>query len=176
MYQSSPSISTNCLIKGKHPFNIYPKWYINGTDLKIEQHINYLGAVISNNSGKEHVSSRLNSCRKAFYSLQGAGLSQNSLDIDTLMYIWSSTCKSVLLYGCESMYISKQNINELDKLQAKFIKCLVGIGSSYKTTPLLKALKIHNISDVINLNSLVLFKNIMKHPSAASGFYHDNDK
>ena len=46
----------------------------------------------------------------------------------------------------------------------------MGIGSSYKTTPLLKALKIHNISDVINLNSLVLFKNIMKHPSAARRF------
>ena len=61
-------------------------------------------------------------------------------------------------------------IKELDKLQAKFIKCLVRIGSSYKTTPLLKALKIHNISDVINLNSLVLFKNIMKHPSAARRF------
>ena len=76
----------------------------------------------------------------------------------------------MLLYGCESMYISKQNIKELDKLQAKFIKCLVGIGSSYKTTPLLKALKIHNISNVINLNSLVLFKNIMKHPSAARRF------
>ena len=37
-------------------------------------------------------------------------------------------------------------------------------------TELLKALKIHNISDVINLNSLVLFKNIMKHPSAARRF------
>ena len=68
------------------------------------------------------------------------------------------------------MYISKQNIKELDKLQAKSIKCFVGIGSSYKTAELLKALQIHNISDVINLNSLVLFKNIMKHPSAARRF------
>ena len=66
------------------------------------------------------------------------------------------------------MYISKQNIKIVNKLQPKFIKCLVGIGSSYKTT--LKVLKIHNISDVINLNSLVLFKNIMKHPSAARRF------
>ena len=79
-------IKTNCLIKGNHPFNNDAKWYINGTKLKTEQHINYLGAVISNNSGKEYVSSRLNSCRKP-YSLQGAGLSHNSLDIDTLMYI-----------------------------------------------------------------------------------------
>ena len=39
---------------------------------KKEQPINY--------SGKEHISSRLNPCRKAFYSLHGAGLSQNSLN------------------------------------------------------------------------------------------------
>ena len=153
-------VKTNCLIKGKHPFINDPKWYINRKELKIEQHVKYIGAVISNNSGKEHVSFRLglNSCRKYFYSLQGAGLSHNSQDIDTLMYIWSSTCNSVLLYGCESMYISKQNIKELDKLQSELIKCLMGIGSSYKTTPLLNALKIYNISEVTNLNSWFCLK------------------
>ena len=68
-------VKTNCLIKGKHSFNNDPKWYINGTGLKNRTTYKLLSAVISINSGKEHVSSRLNSCRKAFYSLQGAGLS-----------------------------------------------------------------------------------------------------
>ena len=78
-----------------------------------------------------------------------------------------NTCKNALLYACESIFLSKQCKQDLDKLQARLIKCITGIGPSHKTTPLLQALKIQKISDAIDYNNIVLLRNIISTSSAA---------
>ena len=93
---------------------------------------------------------------KCFMTLQGVGLCNAGLNVDTATYIWSNTCKNALLYACESIFLSKQCKQDLDKLQARLIKCIIGIGPSQKTTLLLQALKIQNISDAIDYNNIVL--------------------
>ena len=50
----------------------------------------------------------------------------------------------LLFYGCESVYLSKQNQNDINKLQAK-------LGSSYRATELLNALKTQKVSDIIDV-------------------------
>ena len=48
------------------------------------------------------------------------------------------------------------------------IKCMIGIGASFKTTPLLDALGIIQISDTVDFNLVgLLFRNIMSNSSAA---------
>ena len=56
-------------------------------------------------------------------------------------------------------------------MQGKFIKYIAGLGPMYRTTPLLKALNLQNISHVIDMNNLCLLKNVMKCNSGARKFY-----
>ena len=162
---------TKCTIIGKNPFVCMPTWSINGTPLEICDTINYLGAVIGDKGNDIHVNNRISACRKAFYSLQGAGLCYQGLDIDTAKYVFKATCKPALTFACESMYLSKKNRVELDRLQSKLVKCLVGLNPMYRSTPLLKALDMKNIPHTVDINTLNMFHNVMKTHSGARTFY-----
>ena len=86
------------------------------------------------------------------------------------MHVWSATCKSILLYGCDSLSLSKGNKAELDKIQARLLRCIDAVGSRYKTSPLFKALNMFIISEHIDINSLLLLNKIMGSHSAAHAF------
>ncbi len=45
----------------------------------------------------------------------------------------------ILLYATQSLPLSKSDIVEMDKLQAKLIKSALGFTKYYRTTPLLNA-------------------------------------
>jgi exonuclease III len=165
----NPSKS-KCVIYGKNPFTVTPKWFIDNCELQLVENIEYLGTYLGNGCGNEHVNHRTSSCRKSFFSLQGAGLCNYGLNVDTALYVFKATCRSVILYGCDAIYLSNVQRNALDKLQAKLVKCLVGLGPKYRTSPLLNALKIHSISKVIDVNNISLLHNIMKTNSAARKF------
>ena len=110
---------TTCIINGKNPFLSKPKWYISESSLETVQHMEYLGGYIGNKGSTAHIHKRISSCRKALYSLQGAGLCNTGLNIDTAVYVFKSTCHSILTYACDSLHLSNKDIQELDKLQAK---------------------------------------------------------
>ena len=161
---------TVCYIHGKNPFTVQPEWIINGEKLQITENINYLGAILGNKNGTSHCEKRISSCRKSFFALQGAGLCDDGLKVDTSVHVWSAACQSVLAYGCESLYLSKQNRTNLNKLQANHIKCIIGIGNYYRTSPLLQALNMNTMSDMIDFHTVALFKSIMSADSAAKTF------
>ena len=64
------------------------------------------------------------------------------------------------------MFLSKVNRTELDKCQSKLIKGIVGLNPRHRSTPLLQALNVHNISRSVDFKH-----NILKNPSGASKFY-----
>ena len=140
---------TECVINGRNPFVTEPKFYIDAKELCLKNNITYLGATLGNKCNDEHINRRVSACRKAFYSLQAAGSCSKGLDIQTSIYVWNATCKSLLLYSCESLYLNSKNLHVLNKLQGKLIKCIVGIGARYHTSSLLQALRVENISNVI---------------------------
>ena len=92
------------------------------------------------------------------------------LSIDTSFHIWLIVCQNVLSYGCEIIYLTERNIMDLDKLQARLIKRIVGIGATYRTTALLQALKVQKKCNIIDFNNVLLFRNIMNNNSAAKIF------
>ena len=57
--------------------------------------------------------------------------------------MWSSTCKSILTYGSDALYLKNSDVRDLDKIQRKLIESVVRIGVRYITNPLLQALKIY---------------------------------
>jgi hypothetical protein len=163
-------IKTKCSRFGGNPFTVAPTWNMKGADLEVVDNLDYLGARVGNRYEKAHTDNRIRSCRKSFYALQGAGLCKDGLQTDVAIRVFDASCNSVLVYGCETMYLSKKYRWALDKIQAKLIKCIVGLNPFYRTTPLLNALRVHTATDMINMNSVRLLSNIMAHDSAARLF------
>ena len=72
--------------------------------------ISYLGAVIGNGGNNEHSNSHLSSCRRAFHSLQGAGLCKQGLNVETAVHVFKATCNSILALDV-NLYIYLIEIN-----------------------------------------------------------------
>ena len=164
------SVKTKCTLYGNNPFTVLPRLTMRGDELQIEDSIEYLGATVGNKYAESHIEKRIGSCRKAFYALQGAGLCKEGLSAEVAVHVFNSSCNSVLTYACETMTLSKACKNRLNKIQAKLIKCIVGLSPNYRTTPLFNALKVHPASDIIDMNNIRLLHNIMSNSSAARRF------
>ena len=75
---------TECAIFGKDMLYPHPEWVLNGVMLNENDKVTYLGVTLSNNKRNEHIDSRINACRRAYYAMQGAGFCNGITDIDTL--------------------------------------------------------------------------------------------
>ena len=126
--------------------------------------------ILSNRSWNSHVSSRISSGRKAYFSLQDAGLCKNEVRPKTIVelwkkaclpvftYGWKKACLPVFTYGCETIKLTATNKHELDRTQAKLLKVSLGLPKTAGTSPLLQALRVTKVSDIINDNVLTLLK------------------
>ena len=127
--------------------------------------------ILSNRSWNSHISSRISSGRKAYFSLQDAGLCKNGVRPKTIVELWKKACLPVFTYGCETINLTATNKHELDRTQAKLLKVSLGLPKTARTSPLLQALRVTKVSDIINDNVLTLLKNIMPNGSRARSFY-----
>ena len=156
---------------GKNPFTTLPKWNINSVNLDVKNSIKYLGSVLCQSGGNEHVNSRICSAKRSFYTLQGAGLCNDGLSPEASVYLYSSVIRSSLIYGCDSIWINKSNMIKLDSTQGKIIKKMLGLPYTSHTTPLIQALGILPCSVSILFLSLDLLKSCLASESATGDFY-----
>ena len=117
---------------------------MDGTALQEVNEVKHLGVILANNS-HSHGESRMKAARRAFYSLQGAGLCQNGSSPHTAAHIYSVAVRPVLTYGLECVYQKKKVWSDIESLQGKFLKTVVGLGHHCRTSPLLGALRVHSI-------------------------------
>ena len=110
-------------MRGKCPFATLPVWYINGIELAVKDEINYLGVILSNRSWNCHVSSSISSGRKAYFSLQDAGLCKNGVRRKTIVELWKKACLPVF--------------TATKMAQAKLYKVSLGLPKTARTSPLL---------------------------------------
>ena len=108
---------TSCMLFGNNPFDSLPVWTMDGVNLQIESSITYLGAELSPHGGNKHTELRIHSTQRAFNSLQGAGLNKDGVSPRTAMEIMNIGIRPVMEYGCASMFLSKQNLSDMDKIQ-----------------------------------------------------------
>ena len=101
---------------------------------------------------------------------QRAVLCNMGLAAETAVYVFESTCNSILSYACEFVHINDRNRQDLNKVQGKLVKCLIGLGRQYRITYLLQELNMHKITHIIDMNSIRLLHNIKKTLSAAQSF------
>jgi hypothetical protein len=162
---------TECFISGKNPFVPDPQWHIGNTPLAVKDSIKYLGATFGNSRGLSHALSRRTNSNKAFYSLQGAGLYKNVTDPQAAMHIYQTAVMSGLLYGCNSIDISKSNKKMLEITQGKQIKTILGLNYNTHSSKLLQSLGIDPVSKTMQISSLDLLSSCINSTSATKKFY-----
>ena len=159
---------TKCATFGKCFLNPKPAWNINGAILQQCNNFDYLGAVMSANSSF-HVDKRLHSCRQSFYCLQNI---VKGCDPNVLAFIWKTVLQPCLTYGNECMPMRNGDMSNMEKLQARLIKCALCLGKFCYTSPLLKALRINRISQICDNNALNLLKRVMYDDSRGKQLYN----
>ena len=134
---------TTCAIFGKSRFRNHT-WTLEGSKLVVEDKVKHLGVILANN-GHSHAESRIKSTRRAFYSLQGAGLCQNGTNPNTVAQIFSTAVRPVLTFGLGCVYNRKTVLSDIESLQGKLLKAALGIKKYCRNAPLLQAMNIHRL-------------------------------
>ena len=163
----SNSFKTSCVTFGKCSFA--RKWTLDGTLLQEVNEVKHLGVILTNNS-RSHGESRIKAARRAFYSLQGAGVCQYGSSPYTNAHIYSVAIRPVLTYGLECVYQQKKIWYEIESLQAKFIKSSLGLRQYCRSGPLLKALKVQSILKSVELAEIKLLRSLFRSSSQTSVF------
>jgi len=144
---------------------------LNDVKLKENDSVNYLDVSLSHAKPNIHFDNRMNSRRKAYYAMQDAGFNNINSYIDTLSYIWKAAIRPVLTYCCNSMYISKKSLSNMEKVQTKLLKPSVGLQKYYKSTPVLRAPNANKIETTVEISSLDLIRTLFSNTSRARSFY-----
>ena len=161
-----------CLIVGNNLFTSTPEWYLNGASLSLSDSLTYLGTCLGDQRGQEHVAKRSQKANKAFYTLQGAGLNTFCVSPETASHVYQTAVRSSLTYGCAAINISDRNIKLLDSSQGKFVKTILGIPYSSRTTPILQSLFIDPVFISVKKSELDLLQQCLLSDSATQSFYH----
>ena len=119
----------------------------------------------------EHVDKRIVACRRAYFALQGAGFNTTVTDVDALSYIWKAAIRPILTYGINCIYISAGDLEKMEKIQSRLLKAGIGIHKFCRSLPILKALNVSKIDNVVETSSLKLISAIFSNSSRAKTFY-----
>ena len=126
---------------------------------------------MSNKDNQLHAENRISASRRAFYSLQGAGLGNLKSNPNAIAYLWNAALRPVLTYGLNCMFLSKSSMSKLEKTQSSLIKASLGLHKFCRSSPILSALDISSISHTVDMASLGLLKQIFDNSSGAKHFY-----
>ena len=105
----------------------HPQIKIDEEELEVVTDFTYLGSNISvENSVQKDISVRINKARNSYCSLRNIYKSYVS-SLKTKVRICNSKVISVLLYGCQSWGVSKNDMHKLDVFQTKCLRRICNI-------------------------------------------------
>ena len=107
-----------------------------------------------------HAVSRMQKCRRAYYSLQDVGMKYPGCSSDVKAYLWNSICQPVLLYGSDSYNMSAKVLKDLESTQSTLVKNCLGLSKRSKSSHLLQALCIKSVKDKVKHSAASLLKRI----------------
>ena len=85
----------------------------------------------------------------AFYGLQCAGLCAGGVALTVSAHMFNVAIQPILTYGCTTLNFTLFSVKELDKVQAKLLKSALGLPNFCHNTPLLQALKVKKIDNLL---------------------------
>ena len=161
---------TTCTTFGTTHQVVNPTWSLNGVKLKQDESVTYLGTRLSNQT-RDHIDSRITAARRAFYGLQGAGLCVRGANPLTIAHMYKTAIQPILTYGCSTIKLKPNDIDELEKVQTSLIKAALGLSKYSRNTPILRALKIKKIGRILDERHLSLTRAALHNTSKSRTFY-----
>ena len=156
-------LKTNIICIGKQPHIKPPVWKIGDAEVGLTEDALVLGVTFTHDlSSGKHVRNRIRKCQQSMFGMASIGLSYPGLSSEVKAFLWNSVGNPILLYGMESIAITKGDMKVLKTTQGNIIKRITGINKRSHHSNLLKALSIPQVEDVITKNSLRLYHNIFK--------------
>ena len=86
---------------------------------------------------------------------------------DVKRCLWNTICTPVLTYGLESIDINESNMKKLETTQGNLLKQSLGLTKRCHSTELLQSMNVHMIKNLVNRNTVSLFRRIMSVQSPA---------
>ncbi len=103
--------------------------------------------------------------------MQGIGPSNDGVRSDIVPKLWKEMMQLIMLYPTQCLWISKTDLKDMDKTQAKLVKAALGLVKYYWSTPLMNYMHINRVSKIRNIYSLDLLTNMLFSKSKAT-FYN----
>ena len=116
---------------------VNPTCSLNGVKLKQDESVTYLGTRLSNQT-RDHIDSRITAVRRAFYGLHDAGLCVGDAHPFTIAHMYKKAIQPILTYGCSTIELKPNVIDELEKVQVSLIKAALGLSKYSRNTPILR--------------------------------------
>ena len=86
-------------------------------------------------------------------------------------HIYKTVIQPILTYGCSTLNFKHTDINELEKAQASLIKTALGLPKYSRNTPILRALHIKKISEILEEHHLALTRAALHNTAKSIPFY-----
>jgi len=135
------------VINGKRLLH-QPEWHMNDARLPNDECLEILGITMAHDgSSGKHIENRARKCRRAAYSLMGAGLTYPGSSTEVKTHLWKTMCPPTLIYGTEALPLNKKNISMLESAQGNSIKACLGIPKRHHHTRLSHASHISPVED-----------------------------
>ena len=114
----------------------------------------------SSGNYNDHVSSRMNKCKRSMFSLSNIGMSYPGLNTNSKVHLYKTICQPTLMYGLDCLSLTKRNIDDVQATQGRIMKHVCGLGKRSRHSALLQALGISNAGNVISECTKSLFNRI----------------
>ena len=152
---------TKYMVAGKALFITEPKVELGKDLISRVEHIDVLGTTFSSDfSTTDHLNKRIQSSRRAMYSLVSAGCSYPGLSTDAKVYMWKTIGRSTLTYNMETLSINKSQLKKIESVQGTAIKRMLGIPIMNHHSNILQAVNVTSLQNIINNNTLSLWRRI----------------
>ena len=89
----------------------------------------------------------------------------------TIAHMYKTAIQPILTYGCSTIKLKPNDIDELEKVQASLIKAALGLSKYSRNTPILRALKIKKIGRILDERHLSLTRAALHNTSKSRTFY-----
>ena len=129
-------------------FKQIPNWYINDFLLTNDNAVTYLGTTLTENV-TDQIDTRIQSARRTYYGLQGAGVCCDGVAPKTLSHIYKVVIQPILTYVCSAINITDISVKSLEKTQGILLKTTLGLPKNHRNSPLFAALRIEKIDELI---------------------------
>jgi hypothetical protein len=133
--------------------------------IKIVHSFKYLGTKLASKmQNTEHVQSRMENTIKRCFMMERSGFNSTEISPHHKLSLYKVYGRPVLLYGLESLLLTQQELEKIQRTETNIIKRSLRISRRCRTTKLINALGIESMQNTIHRLKCNFMIRILKNP------------